>query len=190
MFRYNTPVRIYTRTGDDGETGLFGGGRVQKDALRVEAYGGVDELNAVLGSARAHGVPAALDEALARIQGELFVVGADLATPHDSRADQSRIVRTTAGLVEAIERDIDAAAEGLAPLTTFILPGGGAAGAMLHLARTVCRRAERRVVTLAGREPVTPEVLPYLNRLSDLLFVFARAANAAEDRPEQAWLPE
>ena len=189
MFRYNTVVRIYTRTGDDGETGLFGGGRVSKDALRVEAYGAVDELNAVLGCARAHGLPQTLDDALGRIQGELFVVGADLATPRDSRADQSRIVRTDDAMIERLEGEIDAAEEGLAPLTTFILPGGGLAGATLHHARTVCRRAERRVVTLAGREPVTEGVLPYLNRLSDLLFVFARAANAAESRPEQPWNP-
>ncbi len=182
-------MRIYTRTGDDGETGLFGGGRVQKDALRVEAYGGVDELNALLGVVRTNPLPQSLDAALARIQGDLFVVGADLATPADSKAKAERMVRTDAAMVERLEQDIDAAEETVSPLQTFILPGGGAAGATLHHARTVCRRAERRVVTLAQQEELTPQVLPYLNRLSDLLFVFARAANAAAGHPEQPWHP-
>jgi len=182
-------VKIYTRTGDDGETGLFGGGRVAKDATRVEAYGAVDELNAALGIARAAGLAEPVDAVAARLQEELFVLGADLATPAQGRAREDAVVRIAADRVERLERDIDAAEEGLSPLDAFILPGGSPAGAALHLARTVCRRAERRTVELARSEPVSEHVVPYLNRLSDLLFVLARAANAADGRPETKWLP-
>jgi len=182
-------VKIYTRTGDDGETGLFGGGRVAKDALRVDAYGAVDELNAALGLARAAGLPEPIEAVVGRVQEELFVLGADLATPAHGSARDDRVVRIAPDQVERLERDIDAAEEGLPPLDSFILPGGSPAGAALHLARTICRRAERRTVHLARSEPVSDSVVPYLNRLSDLLFVLARAANAADGRPEHKWIP-
>jgi cob(I)alamin adenosyltransferase len=182
-------VKIYTRTGDDGETGLFGGGRVAKDALRVEAYGAVDELNAVLGMARASGLPDALEAIGGRLQEELFVLGADLATPLHSAARGDAVVRITPEQVTRLEQDIDATDEDLPALDSFILPGGSPAGALVHLARTTCRRAERRTVELTRSEPVSDHVIPYLNRLSDLLFVLARAANAADGCPEQKWLP-
>ncbi|MGH7162746.1 MAG: cob(I)yrinic acid a,c-diamide adenosyltransferase [Planctomycetota bacterium] len=180
-------MRIYTRGGDGGETGLFGGGRVPKDDPRVEAYGAVDELNALLGVARAAALPGDLEALAARLQDELFVVGADLATPASSAAREGRVVRLPAGAAGALEGEIDRLEAELAPLTTFILPGGSAAGAALHLARTVCRRAERRVTALARSGGVSSPVLPYLNRLSDLLFVMARAANARAGKPEQPW---
>jgi cob(I)alamin adenosyltransferase len=180
-------VRIYTRTGDGGETGLFGGGRVPKDAPRVEAYGAVDELNACLGVARAGGLPADLDRLAARLQEELFVLGADLATPPGGSARPDRVVRLPADAASALEPEIDRCEAELQPLETFILPGGCPAGAALHLARTVCRRAERRAVGLAREGQVSEAVVPYLNRLSDLLFVMARLANARARRTEQAW---
>lgn len=179
-------MRIYTRGGDTGETGLFGGGRVAKNHPRVEAYGAVDELNAVLGMARAAGLPAELDTVAGRVQAELFAIGADLATPEES----ARTVRLGPEAVEALERDIDSVDAGLEPLRTFILPGGTAAAAALHLARTVCRRAERRAITLQDSESISPVLIPYLNRLSDLLFVMARGANAAAGRAEQPWTPQ
>jgi cob(I)alamin adenosyltransferase len=178
-------VRIYTRGGDSGETGLFGGGRVKKTDLRVEAYGAVDELNAVLGVARAAGL-GALDSLANRIQNELFVLGADLATPLDANARQDRVVRLDPAATKALEGEIDALEEQLEPLQTFILPGGSPGGAALHLARTVCRRAERRASALS-KEEISAATLPYLNRLGDLLFVMARLANAAAGTPEPPW---
>lgn len=183
-------VRIYTRTGDDGETGLFGGGRVKKDCARVEAYGAVDELNAVVGSARAAGLPEDVDAIVGRIQEELFVLGADLATPAEGSARGDRVVRLDAGATEALERDIDRCEEELEPLAAFILPGGTPAGAALHVARTVCRRAERRSAALANEGSISPAILPYLNRLSDLLFDLARLTNARAGRGEQTWQPK
>jgi len=183
-------VRIYTRAGDDGETGLFGGGRVKKDCARVEAYGAVDELNAVVGSARAAGLPKDVDAVVGRIQEELFVLGADLATPAKGSARGDRVVRLDAGATEALERDIDRCEEDLEPLATFILPGGTPAGAALHVARTVCRRAERRTAALSSEGTISPAILPYLNRLSDLLFVLARLTNARAGGREQTWQPE
>ncbi len=180
---------IYTGGGDRGETGLFGGGRVSKDDLRVEAYGAVDELNAVLGLARTAGLPGDLEALAARLQEELFVLGADLATPVDSTARGDRVVRLKAGAAEALEPEIDRLDARLPPLTTFILPGGSSAGAALHVARTVCRRAERRVVTLARKEKVSAGAIVYLNRLSDLLFVMARSANAQKGIAEAPWNP-
>jgi cob(I)alamin adenosyltransferase len=180
-------VRIYTRTGDSGETGLFGGGRVPKDTPRVEAYGAVDELNACVGVARAAGLPEDLDRLSARLQTELFVLGADLATPAEGSARPDRVVRLPAGAATALEAEIDRCEAELPPLQTFVLPGGSPAGAALHLARTVCRRAERRLVPLARAGQVSGTALPYLNRLSDLLFVMARLANARAGRTEQAW---
>jgi cob(I)alamin adenosyltransferase len=177
-------LKIYTRTGDAGETGLFGGQRVAKDALRVHAYGTVDECNAVVGLARAAGLDAELDILLAQVQNQLFVVGSDLATPGDS-AHIPRVGEAEAGF---LEQAIDSLEASLEPLRQFILPGGTAAAAQLHLARTVCRRAERWAVSLAHEEPISPHVLTYLNRLSDFLFVAARAANARASTPDVPWV--
>lgn len=182
-----TFVRIYTGTGDQGETGLFGGGRVSKSDPRVEAYGSVDELNASLGVARAAGLPDELDALAGRVQHQLFELGADLATPKDSTARESKIVRLGTDAVTALEAEIDACEEQLDALQTFILPGGDPGGAALHLTRTVCRRAERRTITLGRTETIGDAAIPYLNRLSDLLFVMARLANARAGRSEQPW---
>jgi cob(I)alamin adenosyltransferase len=168
-------TRIYTRGGDKGETSLGDGARVKKHALRVEAYGTVDEANAAIGVARLHAEGEA-DAMLARIQNDLFDLGADLSTPEDGRRGPNAL-RIVAGQVERLEREIDAMNAELKPLDSFVLPGGSAAAAHLHLARTVARRAERLVALLAEREPVNPEALKYLNRLSDHLFVLGRHVN-------------
>ena len=160
-----------------------------KDASRVDAYGTVDELNALLGVVRASGVDAATDDWLGRFQVDLFVLGAELATSPGKAGSKGRGVdRIVNEDVAELERIIDQVQEGLPPLTHFILPGGSPAGAALHHARVVCRRAERRAVALAREEPVRPEAIRYLNRLSDLLFVLARRVNQAQRRPEVAWL--
>ena len=179
-------MKIYTKTGDQGETGLFAGGRVAKDDLRVEAYGAVDELNAVIGLVRAGPVDAAIDAALHRIASELFALGADLATPLDAGA--AWVVRVDEAMIARLEAEIDRYEEELEPLKRFILPGGSPAGAALHLARTVCRRAERRTVTLAHGTPINDAALRYLNRLSDWLFVAARLANKRAGQPEESWI--
>ena len=178
-------MKIYTRTGDDGTTGLYGGARVPKDDPRVEAYGTVDETNATLGLARAAGLPPELDEVLARAQSTLFDVGAALATPADRASAVASIGDAD---VAALERAIDALEARLEPLKTFVLPGGTEAAARLHLARTVCRRAERLVVSLAARAPVSPLIVRWLNRLSDLLFVQARYANFVAKVPDVPWV--
>ncbi len=179
-------MRIYTRTGDSGETGLIGGTRVGKDAPRLEVCGTVDELNAQLGAVRSRPLPEELDKHLARIQHELFEVGAELATP-----DRTTLGTGTVGPnhVAAMEQAIDDFTVTLTPLRQFILPGGTPASAGLHLARAICRRAERRLVTLASREEenVSDRLLAYLNRLADFLFVAARAANADVKRPDVTW---
>jgi cob(I)alamin adenosyltransferase len=179
-------MKIYTKTGDSGETGLFGGPRVRKDAPRIEAYGTVDELNAVLGMARAESLPAEIDQLLARIQSELFDVGAELATPEPQRHDTSLVGPSH---ISELERAIDQFEATLAPLKQFILPGGGRGAAALHVARTVCRRAERRVVALANcpGEAISNNLVVYLNRCGDLLFVLARAANAATGQADVPW---
>ena len=164
-------MKLYTRTGDDGTTALFGGRRVRKDALRVEAYGAVDEANAALGIARAQGLDTELDKAIADIQVDLFVVGSDLATPHDAAA-RSALRLIDADDVVALEALIDRYDEEVEPLRQFIVPGGHAASAGLQMARAVCRR-----VALAAEEPVNPATITYLNRLSDLLFALARVVN-------------
>lgn len=177
--------KIYTKTGDDGTTGLFGGRRVSKDDLRIDTYGTVDELNALLGIARAQGPVADLDTLLQRLQEELFILGADLATPLDEK--NLSIPRIDAAKTAELEQLIDREEKALEPLRFFILPGGHPCAAHLHHARTVCRRAERLAVRLASREPLNPAIVPYLNRLSDLLFVLARAANRAAGRAEIRW---
>jgi cob(I)alamin adenosyltransferase len=179
-------VKIYTRTGDAGETAYFDGSRVSKADPRVEAYGHVDELNAVLGQARAAGVDPALDQWLDRLQRDLFAVGAQLADPASRIAP--RVTKAALGPddVARLEGWIDEAEASLPPLRRFVLPGGCPAGAALHLARTVCRRAERQIVGL-GPAAVDPDLLAWVNRLSDLLFVLARLANARAGVPDQEW---
>ena len=172
--------KIYTRTGDDGTTALGSGERRKKYDLRIAAYGTLDETNAAIGIARLHSVgDASLDPALARIQNDLFDAGADLATPGKGKGPGGARLTVTAAQVAWLESEIDRLNAELEPLRSFILPGGLPAGAYLHLARTVCRRAERLIAELMDRadESVTPEVLQYVNRLSDYLFVAARYAN-------------
>ncbi|MGF1607789.1 MAG: cob(I)yrinic acid a,c-diamide adenosyltransferase [Kiloniellales bacterium] len=168
-------TRIYTRGGDKGETSLGDGRRVAKHDLRVAAYGTVDEANACIGLARLHAT-GELDALLGRVQNDLFDLGADLATPERENPPHPPL-RVTAAQVQRLESEIDRANAELAPLESFVLPGGTALAAMLHLARTVARRAERDVTRLMQDEPVNQEALRYLNRLSDLLFVLARQAN-------------
>ena len=180
--------KIYTRTGDAGETALGDGTRVAKHALRVASYGTVDEVNATVGLARLHG--GAMDAALARISNDLFDLGADLCTPdiqNDPTAPYPRL-RMIAPQVDRLEREIDAMNAGLSTLRSFVLPGGTALAAHLHLCRTVCRRAERLVVELAVQEPVNPEAIKYLNRLSDWFFVAGRVANDNGAR-DVLWVP-
>ncbi len=181
-------MKIYTKTGDRGETGLFGGPRVAKDDARVEAYGAVDELNATLGLVRSAGGDAEIDALLADVQDHLFTIGAELATPPGARA-HAAVPPIAPAWTAALEGAIDRFEAELPPLRHFILPGGSPAGADLHLARAVCRRAERRVVALHQREPVAPEVLGLLNRLSDFLFVAARLANHRARAAEVVWNP-
>jgi cob(I)alamin adenosyltransferase len=183
-------LKIYTRTGDDGTTGLFGGERVAKDDLRIDCYGIVDELNSALGLARAHGVAASHDALLDTIQAQLFVLGADLATPRGADSEKFSIPRVTSSDVVCLERAIDTLEEALPPLKQFILPGGTPAGATVHLARTICRRAERAMVRLLREEPgVGDQPLIYINRLSDLLFVLGRAVNQQAGVQEHPWIP-
>src|SRR5262245_55164139 len=179
-------MRIYTKTGDAGETGLFDGTRVSKADPRVEAYGDVDELSAWLGVARAQGVAPDIGDALVQIQRDLFAMGALLADPRHRIA--ARVEKATLGDhdIARLEQTIDNLEATLAPIRRFILAGGSPAGALLHLARTVCRRAERRVVSL-GSDAVDPVVVKYLNRLSDLLFVMARASNSRAGVNEIEW---
>ena len=168
-------TKIYTRGGDAGETSLGDGTRVRKDALRVEAFGTVDEANAAIGIARLHS-DGTVDPILGRLQNDLFDLGADLCRPEESRASKTAL-RVSAAQVTRLEAEIDQLNAALAPLESFVLPGGSPASAYLHLARTVTRRAERLAVALAAVEPINPEALKYLNRLSDLLFVLARHCN-------------
>lgn len=178
-------MKIYTRTGDDGTTMLFSGGRVRKDHLRVEAYGTVDELNSQLGVVRAMQPHEKVTAWLIDVQNQLFRLGADLATPMDAKADW--VVRLDESPIKALEEAIDAMSADLPELTNFILPGGTPAAAHLHVARTVCRRAERQVVRLAEAEAINPVAQTYLNRLSDWLFVLARYENHLAGEPESKW---
>lgn len=179
-------MRIYTRTGDAGETGLFGGLRVLKDDPRIEAYGTVDELNAFLGLARAEALPADVENCLARVQNDLFAVGAELATP-DPEAKGTALVDDAS--IAAIEQAIDGLEANLSPLRQFILPAGAKSACALHAARGVCRRAERRVISLVRQSPVpvSERLIRYLNRLGDYLFVAARAANVSAGVEDVPW---
>ena len=182
---FPSAVKIYTRTGDAGETSLFDGSRVSKADSRVDAYGDVDELNAWLGLVRANGLDADLDQPLLRIQQDLFALGAQLADPRDRIADRVRKASLDDADVARLEQLIDRLESELPPLRRFILAGGSPAGAALHVARTVCRRAERRMVALT---PAPEAVLvKYVNRLSDLLFVIARVVNHRAGMPEVEW---
>jgi cob(I)alamin adenosyltransferase len=186
------PMTLYTRSGDDGTTGLFGGQRVGKDHPRVEAYGNLDELNAAIGVALAActgDAAADLRAILADVQSHLFDVGADLATPEGS-AHESKVTRFAPRHVKRIEAWIDEIDETNEPMSSFVLPGGTELAARLHLARTVCRRAERSMVTLARTETITEAAVVYVNRVSDLLFAMARRANRDAGVPDVPWVPD
>lgn len=175
-------MKIYTRTGDSGDTSLFGGTRVPKNDARIEAYGTVDELNSFLGLARAAAPPREVDEELQRVQSDLFEIGAHLAATDGNRFPGVDVTR-----IEALERAIDTMERELEPLTSFVLPGGAPSAAHLHVARTVCRRAERCVVTLHHQSAIAPSTITYLNRLSDYLFVAARFANLRAGAGDVPW---
>ena len=178
----NRLSKIYTKTGDDGTTGLGDGTRVAKDSARVAAYGTVDELNSAIGMVLAQEIPATIRETLTQVQHELFDLGGELCIPG--------MVMINEADVERLERSLDSFNEDLPPLKDFILPGGGIAAACAHVARTVCRRAEREVVTLSRQEPVRPEAIRFLNRLSDLMFVLARVLARASGHGEVLWQHE
>jgi len=185
-------TRVYTRTGDDGTTALVGGARVPKDSPRVACYGVIDELNAILGLARsfnasgsAHPARDRLEAILQRLQNELFDLGSELATPPD--AEYEGMFKVSGDDVRALEQLMDECQKDLAPLKSFILPGGGTVSAFLHQARTVCRRAEREVLHLSREEAVGEQVLPYINRLSDLLFVLSRWIGKQRGEHEYLW---
>lgn len=183
-------MKIYTRTGDEGMTGLFGGPRVSKSSPRIESYGTVDELNAVIGVCRgllSESSFKSIDEALRELQNNLFVAGADLATPLESRVD---IIRIKAEKTSELEKQIDLLEADLPELRQFILPSGVGAAAHLHVARTVCRRAERKVVELSALESINPECVTFLNRASDFLFVAARWVNMRSDCADEPWNAE
>lgn len=189
MVRIN---KVYTKTGDDGTTGLVGGARAPKDAARIEAYGTVDELNAALGVVRhvlgRSRAESHLGPILLRVQNELFNLGASLATPDDPRRSRSPAIAERH--IAALERDIDELNDDLPELRSFVLPGGGEVSAFLHVARTICRRAERRVITLSRGEGIGEHDITYLNRLSDALFVFGRWAAKQDGQAEPLWEPE
>lgn len=186
-------TRVYTRTGDRGDTALVGGRRVPKDSPRIEAYGAIDELNSILGLARVFNAEQLkrgkryrwLDQVLRRLQNELFDLGSELATPPD--AAYEGMFRVGEGEVTALERLMDECQKSLRPLKSFVLPGGGRAGGFLHQARTVCRRAERRILTLSRAEPISEWPLKYVNRLSDLLFVLSRWTGKHLGETEYLW---
>ncbi|MBA3319217.1 MAG: cob(I)yrinic acid a,c-diamide adenosyltransferase [Gemmatimonadales bacterium] len=181
-------MKIYTKTGDTGETGLFGGGRVRKDHPRTQAYGEVDELNSAVGLARATAPADLFDQLLEAVQRDLFSIGGRLATPEPENVAKSKAKAVhPPQRAQSFEREMDDAERELPPLRAFVLPGGIPKASALHLARTVCRRAERSVVHLAHDEAVAPEILVYLNRLSDLLFTLARLANHRAGSPDVTW---
>ncbi len=178
-------MKIYTKTGDDGETGLFGGPRVFKDDPRVDAYGTVDELSSAIGIAKSYASDVPTTELLHEIQNELFSVGAELATPEVAKRKSA----VSASSVTRLEQSIDRMEEDLAPLEHFVLPGGCPAAAHVHLARAICRRAERRIVKLGRDAELTDNVLPFFNRLSDALFVLARYQNHLAGVDDTTWQP-
>ena len=180
-------MKIYTKKGDSGETSLFGGGRVSKSSARIEAYGTVDELNSLIGLAGSHSLSPKGTVWTEKIQQFLFVLGSDLATPPDAKARVNRIGNEE---ITALEQTIDEMEEELDPLKNFILPGGSQPGATLHLARTVCRRAERATVACGEQEEISEQALQFLNRLSDFLFVLARYENKYAGIQETRWAPE
>ena len=180
--------KIYTRTGDDGTTGVVGGARLAKHAARMEAIGSVDEANSAIGLAAVVLAGGDHAQALARVQNDMFDLGADLATPGDDFTPSPMVLRIVAEQVDWLEQAMDAMNTHLAPLTSFILPGGSEAAARVHVARATVRRAERAVTALADAEPVNPQALAYINRLSDYLFVLARAINAAA-ASDVLWVP-
>jgi cob(I)alamin adenosyltransferase len=178
-------LKIYTKTGDDGTTGLQGGKRVSKSDLRILAYGGVDEANSYLGIVLSDELDSDIKELLTRIQNELFVAGSDLSNPN--LADTKN--RITDSMIENLEKNIDKFENELAPLTNFILPGGHKTASYLHLARTVSRRAETNIIALAEKDKINPSCQKYINRLSDLLFVLARVVNKRNKTPDVIWKP-
>ncbi len=178
---------LYTRSGDEGTTALFGGGRVSKDSPRVEAYGAVDELNSALGVAAAFLPQRRLVRLLQDIQNELLNIGSELASESGKAAAAGQMFKDPAAKIATVERLIDEYDAKVPPLRTFVLPGGTQGAALLHLSRAICRRAERAVVRLAGKEDVNPAIVAYLNRLSDLLFVLARYANKAARKTDVLW---
>lgn len=182
-------MKLYTRTGDRGETSLFDGSRVPKDHARVAAYGDVDELNSFMGWCRCADGAGPLMERMEVVQNELFILGAELATPAGSRASGA-IPRLAPESARRLESWIDEAVAPVPPLKLFVLPGGTELAARLHIARTVCRRAERAIVALAQNTEVDPEIIIYLNRLSDLLFAWSRLANHAAGRADIPWVPK
>jgi cob(I)alamin adenosyltransferase len=179
-------TKVYTRTGDDGTTSLGGGQRLKKDALRIAAYGAVDELNSQIGAAVAAGLESELVASLARIQNELFHLGSDLCFLEEDK-EMFSVPQIREQHVKSLEVEMDALSVELSPLENFVLPGGSPGGALLHVARTVCRRAERQLVHLAAEEPVGAFTLQYLNRLSDALFVMARFENARKGVADVLW---
>jgi cob(I)alamin adenosyltransferase len=178
-------MKIYTKTGDGGETSLFGGGRVPKHHPRVEAYGAIDELNSLLGLARAAGPSQQGDRWLEKVQNQLFHLGSDLATPLDAKTDW--VTRVTEADIAWLENTIDSMSGGLPPLNNFILPGGTGGAAQLQVARAVCRRAERLIALLSESEEISAFALPYVNRLSDWLFTLARHENLQAGVAESKW---
>lgn len=179
-------MKIYTKSGDKGETSLYGGKRVPKDDVRICAYGTIDELNSYIGLIRSRNLKSNVEEVLQIIQNDLFVLGAYLATPIDS--DKKPSIEKAVDHIPLLEKTIDSCEVELKPLKHFILPGGSETAAHFHIARTICRRAERNVVKLHHSGPINQEVLIYLNRLSDLLFVFGRYANKEEGGKEEPWI--
>ena len=182
-------MKIYTKTGDNGETGLFGGERVSKDSLRISAYGTVDELNSFIGLATTEVRDEDVKKILLKIQNQLFVVGSDLATPEDEKTKKLSIQRTPASYYIDIEKVIDEYDEQLEELRNFILPGGSKGAALLHVCRTICRRAEREVVALKNLVTIGENIVIFLNRLSDLLFVLSRFENKVSNHPDTIWNP-
>jgi len=182
-------MKIYTKTGDKGETGLFGGERVSKASLRLAAYGTIDELNSFIGYAITEVIDVSVKENLSKIQNYLFTVGSDLATPESEKATKLNIQRTPETFYKEIEKMIDKYDAQLEELRNFILPGGSKSSALLHVCRTVCRRAEREVVALKSSVTIGDNIIIFLNRLSDLFFVLSRFENKVSNHPDTIWKP-